>query len=144
MEPTDDADRLLALVLAVKAARREINRRFNHALRPLGVTAVQAEALLLVGELEPVSVRELGARILAESGNPSRLTDRLVEAGLLLREANGTDRRRVDLRLTPAGRHLCARIQEARAPLLSAAAARLSAHDVAAATHTLRVLAGDG
>jgi MarR family transcriptional regulator, organic hydroperoxide resistance regulator len=133
-------DQMLELVLEVKAAQRAMSQRFNEAVRPLGVSAVQAEAILWVGELEPVSLKELGSRLVAESGHPSRLVDRLVEAGLLSREANKDDHRRVDLRLTARGREIRAEVRRRRQPLLEQGSKILRGHDVAATLATLRAL----
>lgn len=111
-------DEVLEFVIAVKAAHREINRRFSVALRPLGVTVVQAEAILILAEAEPLTVKRLGARIIAEAGNPSRLVDRLATAGLVHRRPSAEDRREVELVLTDQARELAPRIRQARQPLL--------------------------
>ncbi|MFB4300310.1 MarR family winged helix-turn-helix transcriptional regulator [Actinomadura sp. NTSP31] len=117
---------VLELVMAVKTAQREIERRFNHLLRPLGVTAVQAEALLVIADEEPVSIADLGARMPADPGHPSRLTDRLAAAGWVERRPSARDRRRAELTLTPAGRELVRRIVEARQPFFDRAAAAVA------------------
>ncbi|GAA2125607.1 MarR family winged helix-turn-helix transcriptional regulator [Actinomadura napierensis] len=117
---------VLELVMAVKTAQREIERRFNHLLRPLGVTAVQAEALLVIADGEPISIADLGARMPADPGHPSRLTDRLAVAGWVERRPSARDRRRADLTLTPAGRELVRRIAEVRQPFFDRAAAAVA------------------
>ncbi|MBD2897439.1 hypothetical protein amrb99_64000 [Actinomadura sp. RB99] len=112
--------------MALKTAQREVERRFNHLLRPLGVTAVQAEALLIIGDEQPVSIADLGARMAADPGHPSRLADRLAAAGWIDRRPSPRDGRRTDLTLTPDGRDLVERIVAARRPYLERAAAALA------------------
>ncbi|MCZ0975304.1 MarR family transcriptional regulator [Streptomyces albulus] len=71
----------------VLAAQREGNRMLAAALRPLGVTPAQGEVLRLLAERQPLTLSGLGALLVCESGgNPSRLVDRLVAAGLVRRE----------------------------------------------------------
>ena len=114
---------VLALAQAVKAAHREIERRSNDTMRPLGVTGPQAEAILIIGEREPLALWELGERMIAEAGHPSRLVDRLVDAGHVRRRIPEGNRRRVELTLTPQGRAL---VPEIIAAQHAAAAAGLS------------------
>ncbi|MEU6745103.1 MarR family transcriptional regulator [Spirillospora sp. NPDC046719] len=117
---------VLELLMALKTAQREVERRFNHLLRPLGVTAVQAEALLIIADEQPVSIADLGARMAADPGHPSRLADRLAAAGWIDRRPSPRDGRRTDLTLTPDGRDLVERIVAARRPYLERAAAALA------------------
>ncbi|WP_433144276.1 MarR family winged helix-turn-helix transcriptional regulator [Actinomadura nitritigenes] len=117
---------VLELLMALKTAQREVERRFNHLLRPLGVTAVQAEALLIIADGQPVSIADLGARMAADPGHPSRLADRLAAAGWIDRRPSPRDGRRTDLTLTPDGRDLVERIVAARRPYLERTAAALA------------------
>ena len=114
-------DPLLELALAVKAAQRELEQRMNDAVRPLGITAAQADAIVVIGRAGPLSHKQLGDLLIAESGHPSRLVDRLVDAGLVRRRAAEDDRRRIELSLTAKGRRMEKRIQEARQGLLALA-----------------------
>jgi DNA-binding MarR family transcriptional regulator len=111
---------LLELALAVKAGQREFERWVNESMRPLGVTAAQAEAITVIGQAGPLSLKELGELLIAEAGHPSRLVDRLVEAGWVQRRVAQEDRRRVELSLTPRGKELEERIFEARQATLAA------------------------
>jgi DNA-binding MarR family transcriptional regulator len=89
----------------VLAAQREGNRRLSSELREFGLTPSQAEVLRILGDHAPLTLSGLGALLVCESGtNPSRLVDRLVEAGLVARISALDDRRRVELTLTEAGR----------------------------------------
>ena len=66
-------DRLMELALVVKAVNRELERWANDAMRPLGVTAAQADALVVISHAEPISLKELGDLLIAESGHPKLL-----------------------------------------------------------------------
>ena len=104
--------------MSIKAAQRELERRQNEAMRPLGLTGAQADALVVIGQAGPLSLNELGDLLIAEAGHPSRLVDRLVEAGFVERRAAQDDRRRVELSLTARGRRLQKRILASRESVL--------------------------
>jgi DNA-binding MarR family transcriptional regulator len=133
-------DPLYEFALLVKAGQRELERRTNEAMRPLGLTAVQADALAVIGQAGPLSLTELGELLIAEAGHPSRLVDRLVEAGLVERRAGVEDRRQVELSLTPKGRELESRVEEARASLFELARTLIGERSVEPALDLLRHL----
>src|ERR671921_662203 len=93
-------DPLYELALSLKAAPPELDRRTNDLMRPLGLTAQQADALYVIGKAQPLSLKELGELLIAEAGQPSRLVDRLVAAGLVERRPAADDRRQIELSLT--------------------------------------------
>jgi MarR family transcriptional regulator, organic hydroperoxide resistance regulator len=133
-------DPLFELALSIKAIQRELERWMNEALRPLGITAAQADALVVIGQAQPVSLKELGDLLIAEAGHPSRLIDRLVEAGLVARRPAGEDRRRVELRLTPRGRRLAKRVTEARQAVMELGREAAGGHDLTSVLELLREL----
>lgn len=55
-----------------------------------------------------MSLTELGRQLSLTTGGVTRLVDRLEGAGLLRREPDSTDRRRIDAALSPAGRQVVA------------------------------------
>lgn len=136
-------DPVLELAISVKALQREIERLMNEAVRPLGLTAAQAEAIVVIGQAGPLSLKELGELLIAEAGHPSRLVDRLVDAGFVERGAAGGDRRRVELTLTSRGRELEKRVLAAHARVLDAGHARLGGRDPSPALDLLRALLAD-
>ena|SRR5579863_2315066 len=107
-------DPLFEFALLLKAIQRELERRINEAMDPLGITAAQADALLVIGQAQPLSLKDLGDLLIAEAGHPSRLVDRLVDAGLVRRRVSSVDRRQVELSLTSHGRRLARRVSVAR------------------------------
>ena len=133
-------DPLFELALLVKAGQRELERRTNDAMRPLGLTGAQADALIVIGQAGPLSLKALGDLLIAEAGHPSRLVDRLVEAGLVKRRAANDDRRRVELSLTAAGRGVEARAREARDAVLSLGRGLIGDRDLAPALELMRDL----
>ena len=133
-------DPLFEFALSVKAIQRELERRMNEAMAPLGLTAAQADALVVIGQAGPLSLKELGELLIAEAGHPSRLVDRLVEAGFVERRPAGDDRRRVVLSLTRRGRGLEKRIARAREEVLALAAELIGDRDIAPALDVIREL----
>lgn len=124
----------------VKAGHRELERRMNDAMRPLGLTGAQADALGVIGKAGPLSLKELGELLIAEAGHPSRLVDRLVEAGLVERQTAGGDRRRVELSLTKRGRALEKRMLSAREGVLQLGHQLIGERDLAPAVELFQDL----
>jgi DNA-binding MarR family transcriptional regulator len=133
-------DPLFEFGLAVKAIQRELERQTNDAMRPLGLTGPQADALSVIGQAGPLSLKQLGDLLIAEAGHPSRLVDRLVEAGLVERQAADDDRRRVVLSLTARGRRLEKRVADTRAALVARARELTGGRDIEPALVVLRDL----
>ena len=133
-------DPVYELGLLVKAIQRELDRQVNEAMRGLGLTGPQADALTVIRQAGPLSLRDLGDLLIAEAGHPSRLVDRLVEAGLVERRPAADDRRRVVLTLTARGRRLEARAAELREGLLAVAKQAVGKRDVTPALELLREL----
>jgi MarR family transcriptional regulator, organic hydroperoxide resistance regulator len=133
-------DPLFEFALSVKAVQRELERWINEAMRPLGITAAQADALLVIGQAGPISLKDLGELLIAEAGHPSRLVDRLVEAGLVARRAAGHDRRQVELSLTQKGRRLEKRVIAAREAVMKLGREAVEGRDLTPALRLLREL----
>jgi MarR family transcriptional regulator, organic hydroperoxide resistance regulator len=131
-------DPLFELAITVKAAQRELERVTNEAMRPLGVTGPQADAITVIGQAGPLSLKELGDLLIAEAGHPSRLVDRLVEAELVERHTAGDDRRRIELMLTSKGRRLEKRILAVREQIRELALTVLGDRDIEPTLELLR------
>jgi MarR family transcriptional regulator, organic hydroperoxide resistance regulator len=131
-------DEVEFLGLLVKAMAREADRRINDLLRPLGITACQAEALQLLDRHGPLSLGELGILLIAEGGHPSRLVDRLVDAGFAHRQQAEHDRRQVEISCTPRGSELAARAAESKEVFRSWVRERLRGQDIAATSSLLQ------
>jgi DNA-binding MarR family transcriptional regulator len=133
-------DQLFEFALSVKAIQRELERQVNDAMRPLGLTGAQADALVVIGQAGPLSLKDLGELLIAEAGHPSRLVDRLVEAGLVERVAAGDDRRRVELSLTTRGRRLEKRVLATREGIFELGREAVGDRDLEPALELLREL----
>ena len=133
-------DPLFELALLIKAGQREFERRANDAMRPLGLTGAQGDALSVIAAAGPLSLKELGELLIAESGHPSRLVDRLVEAGWVERRPADEDRRRIVLSLTAQGRRLEKRVEKARRQVLDAGRLLIGDRDLEPALELLRDL----
>jgi MarR family transcriptional regulator for hemolysin len=91
-----------------KAWRAELDRR----LRPLGLTRVQWQALLMISRAQDaLTQRELAEAL--DIGAPATvaLVDRMERDGLVTRAAVPGDRRSKAVRATPASRRLLSRIE---------------------------------
>jgi DNA-binding MarR family transcriptional regulator len=96
---------------AILALQREGNRVLATALKPLGVTPSQAEVLRVLDESGPLALAGLGELLLCETGTgPSRLVDRLVVQGYVVRAEDPSDRRSVSLTLSAAGGEVSAEV----------------------------------
>lgn len=109
---------VLAFAFEARSFVADLNAALAEVFRPIGLTCVQAEALLALGHLGPTTLKELGEHLVAESGHPSRLISRLVADGLVAREVSARDARAVTLTLTDRGQACAEAAREARAPLI--------------------------
>lgn len=85
------------------------------SLADLGdVTLSQYRALILVSARPGIGVSELATSVGVHPTTATRLTDRLVRKGLVLRAGAPQDRRVTTLRLTTRGRRIVERVMRAR------------------------------
>jgi len=91
-----------------------LSRELRRETETLGVTSRQATLLWLVREHPGLTLKELAALEHISAPSLSGHVDRLEGAGLLERVRSQQDRRRVGLRLTPAGSQLLRRVRARR------------------------------
>ncbi|MFT4029425.1 MAG: winged helix DNA-binding protein [Protaetiibacter sp.] len=134
------------VVVRVRSLVLDLNAALTECFRPLGLSCVQAEALLALRATGPTTLTQLSGNLVAESGHPSRLISRLVDRGLVERAPSATDGRAVVLSLTHEGQLLAAKADEARTPLVDAVASRHDAELAGAVTflRSLRDTLGSG
>lgn len=101
-------------------------------LRVIGLSVPQFDVLSTLTEREGMSQRELADRLYVTKGNVSGLIDRLVEAGLVVRQSTPDDRRSHALHLTDEGRRLAGLGIETHNRFMAETLGRLSEVDVAA------------
>jgi DNA-binding MarR family transcriptional regulator len=128
----------------VLGAQREGARVLAELLRPAGLTAAQAEVVAVLRDAQrPLTVREIGDRLVCETGSPSRLVATVVAAGLAQRSEHSDDRRAVAISLTRAGKAAARKVSDAERALHDGLAAALSPNDVDAIVRGLRKLLRD-
>lgn len=94
------------LCFALYSASRAMTKAYGPALDPLGITYPQYLVLLVLWETNDLAVHELGARLYLDSGTLTPMLKRLEAQGLISRERDETDERRVRVQVTAAGRAL--------------------------------------
>jgi DNA-binding MarR family transcriptional regulator len=88
--------------------------RLNHAMealslrmeRGLGITAQQRLLIRCLGKFPGITPGRLAELLCVDPGTVSSTTRRLLDRGLIRRETGDSDRRRVALGLSPAGRQI--------------------------------------
>lgn len=86
----------------VHSFTRRLDVHVRHVSERLGLTPSQVIALRELSE--PITARELAARMSCEPSNATFVLDRLEAQGLVERRPHPTDRRAKRIELTPAGR----------------------------------------
>ncbi len=85
-----------------------VEEKVKNAFKPFNLTHAQLNTLYILFENdpEPVSANELKKKILVSNPDVTRLLDRLVKKGYVLRETCPENRRKIDISLTDPGRKL--------------------------------------
>ena len=91
-----------------------------------GLTTSQFGTLEALYHLGPLCQTEIGKKILRSSGNITLVIDNLEKRGLVRREREGEDRRRVSVQLTPEGRTLIGRVFPEHASIVATAFSALT------------------
>jgi MarR family transcriptional regulator, organic hydroperoxide resistance regulator len=94
------------LCFALYSASLAMSKRYKPLLDPLGLTYPQYVVMLALWESDDVTVNALGERVGLDSGTLTPLLKRLENGGLLLRQRDAEDERRVRVTLSAAGRAL--------------------------------------
>ena len=94
------------LCFSVYALSRLITKAYQPLLEALDVTYPQYLVLLLLWEHEALTVKEMGEKLLLDSGTLTPLLKRMEQRGWLSRRRAAHDERSVIATLQPAGRAL--------------------------------------
>ncbi|MGN6814206.1 MAG: MarR family winged helix-turn-helix transcriptional regulator [Thermomicrobiales bacterium] len=105
------------ILSALRRTYRRTRREYSDRLAPLDLTPRQAAVILALAAQPGTRLGALAEKVGADQPTISALVDRLVERGLVAREADPADRRRACLRLTPAAGSLAGDIQQIRAAM---------------------------
>lgn len=104
-----DLSAFLPYQLAVASSR--ISREFSERYKAeFGLTIPEWRVLAHLAQSDAVSVREIHERVDMDKSKVSRAAARLESQGMIEKRENQGDRRLLDMRLTPKGRDLIARI----------------------------------
>ena len=74
-----------------------------------------------------ISIKDLGSRLICESGSPSRLVETMVREKMIEKVQNIKDSRSVNLKLTPHGNHIIEQVKEQEKKLYEIIALSLDA-----------------
>lgn len=88
------------------ACSREITKLYRPVLSELGLTYTQYVTLLSLWEQDKVTMKELGARLLLDSGTLTPLLKKLEGMSLITRIRDKADERNLVIQLTDDGREL--------------------------------------
>lgn len=91
------------LCFALYATSLAMTKLYKPLLAPLGLTYPQYLVMLVLWEQDNHSVQELGELLQLDSGTLTPLLKRMEAAGLLSRQRDAADERRVRILLTPQG-----------------------------------------
>lgn len=96
---------------ALYSASLAMTKLYKPLLDAVGLTYPQYIAMLALWEHDGVTVSELGERLCLDSGTLTPLLKRLETSGLVARQRDAEDERRVRIALTDAGRALRAQAE---------------------------------
>ncbi|XDF34867.1 MarR family transcriptional regulator [Paracidovorax avenae] len=91
---------------ALYSASLAMTKLYKPLLDAVGLTYPQYIAMLALWEQDGITVSELGERLCLDSGTLTPLLKRMEASGLVARERDPQDERRVRITLTPGGRAL--------------------------------------
>lgn len=108
-------------------------------LKPYGLTLTQYNVLRILRGAGPEGLcrNEVGARLLSPVPDATRLLDRMVDAGLVLKEREGVDRRYVTTRITDHGLELLRALDGPVGEMHHALLGHLSREELAKLAHLL-------
>lgn len=87
-------------------AHRTMTRLYQPVLESLNITYPQYVTMLVLWEVESIDFKELGKRLDLKTGTLTPIIKRLEALGLLFRENNPDDNRRIWVKITEEGREL--------------------------------------
>ncbi len=91
------------LCFPLYACAKEIVRRYTPLLAELDLTYTQYITMMVMWEQEQANVKELGRRLLLDSGTLTPLLKKLEAKGYITRERSPEDERNLSVRITEKG-----------------------------------------
>jgi DNA-binding MarR family transcriptional regulator len=105
------------------------NALIEGRLREIGIDVPSWRVLMILGEIEPLSIGRIADRAVINLSTMMRIIQRMRRDGLVLSVANINDRRVTDVSLTAAGRDKLAQAREITAPVYKQLIADFSGAD---------------
>lgn len=115
------------LCFALYSASLAMTKLYKPLLDAIGLTYPQYLVMLVLWEQDGPTVSELGERLSLDSGTLTPLLKRMASAGLVQRQRDAQDERRVRIALTSAGQALRAQAESIPACILANSHMPLSA-----------------
>ena len=113
------------ICFAVYSTAHAFNRVYKPLLDKLGLTYPQYLVMLALWERDGVPVKDIGERLILDSGTLTPLLKRLEAAGLVKRTRSTEDERQVLIALTPQGQALKEKARAVPQGILAASACSL-------------------
>ena len=126
------------LCFELYSASLAMTKLYQPLLAQIGLTYPQYLVMLVLWERDDVTVSDIGQRVSLDSGTLTPLLKRLAQQGMLLRERDAQDERRVRVRLSAAG--LALRERAALIPRCILQATQCSLNEVQALAAQVRAL----
>jgi MarR family transcriptional regulator, organic hydroperoxide resistance regulator len=108
----------LQLCFVLYSASLAMTKLYKPLLAPLGLTYPQYLVMMVLWEHEELTVNDVGQRLQLDSGTLTPLLKRLEAAGLVRRQRDLEDERRVRVSLTSGGKALKAQAQSIPAAIV--------------------------
>lgn len=96
------------IIIHFSLVHNKIIEQLTHALKPFGISIQQFNVLrILRGQKQkPANLQTLNERMITKMSNTTRLVDKLMAKGMVNRVICPTNRRKVEITITDAGRQL--------------------------------------
>ncbi|KZZ85193.1 MarR family winged helix-turn-helix transcriptional regulator [Bacillus sp. SJS] len=94
------------LCFALYASSKEISSMYRPMLEPLKLTFPQYLVMLVLWESNHLSVKEIGEKLMLDSGTLTPMLKRLEAAGFIQRTRSAEDERKMTISLTGSGEKL--------------------------------------
>ena len=113
IEPTAPAESSTELAELLRQANKRLQQGTRDTLAPLGLSSSQARVVRLLAD-GPLRMSVIADRLAVVPHSVTDVVDRAERAGVVARHRDPLDRRSTLVELTPLGRHLLDRLDEAR------------------------------
>jgi DNA-binding MarR family transcriptional regulator len=135
-----DLDPLLQLLVNIKHAEAWLAIHYNRILEPVGLTEPQYQVLRILAESDAISQAEIQSQMANPSSNVGRIIDKLTEKDICTRTINPSNRRKMNIALTPYGRRLEQQASHTVSAFHSELQQRLSPQNLQNLADSLRIL----